>query len=78
MNRKDLLFILILVVHFFFLKKYNKAIESLNNCINAYRVFEYEQKTYDVIIRREVVLKKVKNIKRLISLVENGNLKNYN
>jgi len=63
---------------FFFHKKYNKAIESLNNCINAYRVFEYEQKTYDVIIRREVVLKKVKNIKRLISLVENGNLKNYN
>ena len=61
---------------YFFHRKFNKAIENLNNCINAYRVFEYEQKTYDVLIRRDAILKKVKSIKRLISLVENGRLQN--
>ena len=60
----------------YFYKKYQKAIENLNLCINAYRVFEYEQKTYDVLTRRDVILKKVKSIKRLIGLVENQKLKN--
>lgn len=61
---------------YYFYKKYQKAIEHLNLCINAYRVFEYEQKTYDILTRRDVILKKVKNVKRLIGLVENQKLKN--
>jgi tetratricopeptide (TPR) repeat protein len=60
----------------YFYKKYQKAIENLNLCINAYRVFEYEQKTYDVLTRRDVIIKKVKNIKRLIGLMENQKMKN--
>ena len=32
-----------------------------------------KKKTYDVLIRRDNILKKVKNIKRLINLVENRN-----
>ena len=58
---------------YYFDRKYKKAIDSLNYCINAYRVFEYEKKTYDVLIRRDNILKKVKNKKRLINLVENRN-----
>ena len=58
---------------FYFDKKYKRAIDSLNYCINAYRVFDYENKTYDVLTRKDDILRKVKNIKRLINLVENKN-----
>ena len=58
---------------FYFDKKYKRAIDSLNYCINAYRVFDYENKTYDVLTRKDDILRKVKNIKRLINLVENRN-----
>ena len=55
----------------YFAKKIKNAIDNLNLCINAYRIFEYEQKTFDVLTRRDSIMKKVKNVKRLLSFIEN-------
>jgi tetratricopeptide (TPR) repeat protein len=56
---------------YYFYKKVQNAIDNLNLCINAYRIFEYEQKTFDVLTRRDCIMKKVKNVKRLLSYIEN-------
>ena len=56
---------------YYFYKKVQNAIDNLNLCINAYRIFEYEQKTFDVLTRRDCIMKKVKNVKRLLSHIEN-------
>ena len=56
---------------YYFYKKIKNAIDNLNLCINAYRIFEYEQKTFDVLTRRDSIMKKVKNVKRLLSYIEN-------
>ena len=61
---------------FYFYKKIKNAIENLNLCINAYRVFEYEQKTFDVLTKRDTILRKVKNIKKLLGYIENQKIKN--
>ena len=56
---------------YYFAKKIKNAIDNLNLCINAYRIFEYEQKTFDVLTRSDSIMKKVKNVKRLLSYIEN-------
>ena len=56
---------------YYFYKNPQKAIENLNLCINAFRVFQYEQKTFDVLIRRDTISKKVQTAKRLIGYIEN-------
>jgi tetratricopeptide (TPR) repeat protein len=56
---------------YFLYKKKKNAIDNLNLCINAYRTFEYEQKTFDVLTRSDSIMKKVKNVKRLLSYIEN-------
>ena len=47
-------------------EKHN-AIEFLNQCINAFRVFEYEKKTFNVLIRPEIIKKKVDIAKFLLN-----------
>ena len=42
------------------------AIENLNQFINAYRVFDYEKKTFTLLIRQDVIAKKIKFIKYLL------------
>ncbi len=61
---------------YYFIRKYKNAEDNLNLCINAFRVFQYEQKTYDILTRRDVVLNKVKIAKRLLTYIGNNNLKN--
>ena len=61
---------------YYFHRKYKNAEDNLNLCINAFRVFQYEQKTYDILTRRDVVLNKVKIAKKLLSYIGNNNLKN--
>ena len=56
---------------YYLCRKKKNAIDNLNLCINAYRTFEYEQKTFDVLTRREPINKKIKKVKRLLSLIEN-------
>lgn len=60
---------------FYFNNQTKNAIDNLNLSINAFRVFEYERKTFDVLTRGEVVLKKVMKIKQLLGLIENKNNK---
>ena len=62
---------------YYCLKSYKNALNSLNYCLTSFRVFEYEQKTYDTLIRRDVISSKVQKIKRLLGLIEkNHDLKN--
>ena len=42
------------------------AIENLNQFINAYRVFDYEKKTFTLPIRQDVTAKKIKLAKYLL------------
>ena len=51
---------------FFFQNDKNNAIQYLNQCINAFRVFEYEKKTFNVLIRQDVITKKVNLAKYLL------------
>ena len=44
----------------------NKAIQNLNQCINAFRVFEYEKKTFNILVRQDVIIKKVNLAKYLL------------
>ena len=55
---------------YYFEKKLKEALIHLNLCINAFRTFEYEQKTYDVLVNKENVMKKVKCVKTLIGYIE--------
>ena len=44
----------------------SNAIQYLNQCINAFRVFEYEKKTFSVLVRQDVIAKKVNLAKFLL------------
>jgi tetratricopeptide (TPR) repeat protein len=48
------------------------AIENLNQFINAYRVFDYEKKTFTLLIRQDVIAKKIKLIKYLLKNMSNN------
>ena len=61
---------------FYFYKKNKNAIENLNLCINAYRLFECNQKTFEVLTRKDTIMRKVKNVKKLLSYIENQKIKN--
>ena len=55
----------------FYLKKDKKnTIEYFNQCINSFREFEYEKKTFNVLIRQDVIAKKVNLAKNLLKNVE--------
>ena len=56
---------------FYFEKNIKEALLNLNLSINAFRTFEYEKKTYDVLLNKEVVMKKVRTIKKLIKIIGN-------
>ena len=51
---------------FYFKNDKSNAIQYLNQCINAFRVFEYEKKTFNVLIRQDVIVKKVNLAKFLL------------
>ena len=51
---------------YYFVNKHKQALQNLNLCINAFRVFEYEQKTYDTLINKNNIMKKVQIAKKLI------------
>jgi tetratricopeptide (TPR) repeat protein len=42
------------------------AIENLNQFINAYRVLDYEKKTFTILIRRDIIAKKINMVKNLL------------
>lgn len=44
----------------------NNAIENLNQCISAFRVFEFEKKTFTVLVRQDIISKKVNLAKYLL------------
>ena len=48
----------------------HNTIEFLNQCINAFRVFEYEKKTFNVLIRPDIIKKKVNTAKYLLNNIE--------
>ena len=51
---------------FYFQNDKSNAIQYLNQCINAFRVFEYEKKTFSVLVRQDVIAKKVNLAKFLL------------
>lgn len=51
---------------FYFDDKKKDAVNYFNECINAFRVFEYEKKTFNVLIRQDVINKKINIAKYLI------------
>ena len=52
---------------FYFQNNKNNAIQYLNQCINAFRNFEYEKKTFNVLVRQDIIAKKVNLAKFLLS-----------
>ena len=42
------------------------AINNYNKCINAFRVFDYEKKTFNVLVRQDIISKKVNLAKYLL------------
>ena len=52
---------------YYFNKNRKRAVEYLNQCIRAFRVFDNEKKTFNVITRKEIIAKKVKVAKYLIN-----------
>lgn len=55
----------------FYLKKdKKKSIEYLNQCINAFRELECGKKTFDVLVRKNVIAKKVDLAKHLLKNME--------
>ena len=36
------------------------AVDNYNKCINAFRVFEYEKKTFNILVRQDIVIKRNK------------------
>lgn len=51
---------------FYFQNDKNNAIQYLNQCINAFRVFDYEKKTFNVLVRQDIIAKKVNLAKYLL------------
>ena len=51
---------------FYFKNDKSNAIQYLSQCINAFRVFEYEKKTFNVLVRPDVITKKVNLAKYLL------------
>ena len=48
----------------------NDAIKYLNQCINAFRVFEYEKKTFNILVRIDVISRKFNTAKYLLKILE--------
>ena len=48
----------------------NDAIKYLNQCINAFRVFEYEKKTFNILVRLDVISRKFNTAKYLLKILE--------
>ena len=42
------------------------AINNYNKCINAFRVFDYEKKTFNILVRQDIISKKVNLAKYLL------------
>jgi tetratricopeptide (TPR) repeat protein len=42
------------------------AVDNYNKCINAFRVFEYEKKTFNILVRQDIISKKVNLAKYLV------------
>ena len=42
------------------------AVDNYNKCINAFRVFEYEKKTFNLLVRQDIISKKVNLAKYLV------------
>lgn len=55
---------------YYFVNKNKEALYNLNMCITAYRFFEDKQKTYDTLINKHKVMKKVKTVKKLIGYID--------
>ena len=55
---------------YYFKNDKHNTIEFLNQCINAFRVFEYEKKTFNVLIRPDIIKKKVNTAKYLLNNIE--------
>ena len=51
---------------YFFNNDKRKSIENLNKSINAFRVFEHEQKTFNILVRRDLISNKVNLAKYLL------------
>ena len=47
----------------------NDAIKYLNQCINAFRVFEYEKKTFNILVRIDVISRKFNTAKYLLKVL---------
>ena len=51
---------------YYFNNKKKNAIDNYNKCINAFRVFDYEKKTFNVLVRQDIISKKVNLAKYLL------------
>ena len=45
------------------------AVENLNQCINAFRFFDQEKKTFNILIRKDTIIKKVNLAKYFIGII---------
>ena len=55
---------------FYLKKEKNKTVEYLNQCINSFRDLEYDKKTFNVLVRKDIITKKINVAKHLLRNIE--------